>query len=292
MDLRQLNTFVVLSNHLNYTKTADELGYAQSSISAQVQQLEQELNTKLFDRIGKKVYLTASGEMLLPYAKEMLALASNIKDQLDSGLASQGQIIIGASESLCIFKLPSIVKLFKKSYLNIDLQLVLIENDQVPSQLTDNRVDIALTIGNPIKKSSIHCLLSKKEELLVLSTPTHPLATKASLLINDFTDQPFILTGLGCNYRAAFENELKAHGIPYQIVLEAGNVQAIKEMAMSGLGLCVLPRLAVEKELSEGLLYALPYKNDYELSIQVSCHKSKWISPYLADFIDIVKENI
>ena len=79
MDLKQLKTFVVLSKNKNYTKTADELGYAQSSISAQIQQLEQELNTKLLDRIGKKVFLTANGEMLLPCAIEMLALASNIK---------------------------------------------------------------------------------------------------------------------------------------------------------------------------------------------------------------------
>lgn len=85
MDLKQLKTFVVLSKNKNYTRIADELGYAQSSISAQIQQLEQELSTKLLDRIGKKVFLTESGEQLLPYAIEMLALASTIRDKLVSG---------------------------------------------------------------------------------------------------------------------------------------------------------------------------------------------------------------
>lgn len=290
MDLKQLKTFVVLSKYKNYTKTADELGYAQSSISAQIHQLEQELNTKLLDRIGKKVFLTASGEMLLPYAKEILALASNIKERINSDLSSHGQIIIGASESLCIFRLPAIVKLFKKSHPNIDLQIKLIENGHALQQLTDNSIDIALTIGNPINHSSINCLLKNLEDLLILSAPTHPLASKKLLDIQDFTNQPFILTGLGCNYRAAFEYELKSHGIPYQIVLEAGSVQAIKEMAVSGLGLCVLPKLAVQKELDNHLLCSLPYKNDFELYIQLSCHKSKWISPHLADFIEMVKE--
>ena len=292
MDLKQLKTFVVLSKNKNYTKTAEELGYAQSSISAQIQQLEQELNTKLLDRIGKRVFLTATGEMLLPCAIEMLALASNIKDKIDSSLSSSGQLIIGVSESLCIFKLPEIVDLFKKSYPNILLQLKLIENDQVVQQLTNNTIDIALTIGNPIEHPSITSLLKKREEILVLSAPTHPLASKNVLDIKDFTNQRLILTGSGCNYRTAFEYDLKSHGIPYQIVLEAGSVQAIKEMAASGLGLCVLPDLAVRKELSSNLLDALPYKNDYKIYIQLFCHNSKWISPYLADFIELVKKSI
>lgn len=292
MDLKQLKTFVVLSKNKNYTKTADELGYAQSSISAQIQQLEQELNTKLLDRIGKRVFLTANGEMLLLCAIEMLALASNIKDRIDSSLSSSGQLIIGVSESLCIFNLPEIVDLFKKSHPNIVLQLKLIENDQVVQQLTDNTIDIALTIGNPIEHPSITSLLKKREEILVLSVPTHPLASKNVLDIKDFTNQRLILTGFGCNYRTAFEYDLKSHGIPYQIALEAGSVQAIKEMAASGLGLCVLPKLAVRKELSANLLGALPYKNDYKIYIQLFCHNSKWISPHLADFIGLVKKSI
>lgn len=292
MDLKQLKTFVVLSKNKNYTRTADALGYAQSSISAQIQQLEQELNTKLLDRIGKKVFLTESGEMFLPYAVEMLALASTIKDRIDNSLLAPGQIIIGASESLCIFKLPAIIKSFKKAHPNIELHLKLIENDQVVQQLTDNTIDIALTIGNPIEHPSITSLLKKHEEILVLSAPTHPLASKNVLAIADFANQSLVLTSSSCNYRAAFEYDLKSHGIPYQIALESGSVQAIKEMAASGLGLCVLPNLAVQNELSANLLSALPYKNDYNIYTQLFCHDSKWISPNLADFIDLVKEFI
>ena len=185
-----------------------------------------------------------------------------------------------------------IVDIYKKSHPNILLQLKLIENDQVVQQLTDNTIDIALTIGNPIEHPSITSLLKKREEILVLSAPTHPLASKNVLDIKDFTNQRLILTCIGCNYRTAFEYDLKSHGIPYQIVLEAGSVQAIKEMAASGLGLCVLPDLAVRKELSANLLGALPYKNDYKIYIQLFCHNSKWISPYLADFIELVKKSI
>lgn len=290
MDLKQLKTFLVLSKIKSYTKTAAELGYAQSSISAQIQQLEQELNTKLFDRIGKNVFLTASGEMLLPYATEMLALAANIKDKIDCDHLSHGQIIIGASESLCVFQLPEIIKSFMNTHPNIEIQLKLLDNDQAVQQLNDNSIDIAFTIGNPIVHPSIISLLKNPERILVLSAPTHPLALKNTLDVKAFDKQTFILTGSGCNYRAAFEYDLHSNGISYQTALEAGSIQAIKEMSMSGLGLCVLPHLAVRKELDANLLCALPYKNDYKIYVQLFCHNSKWISPYLSDFIELVKE--
>jgi DNA-binding transcriptional LysR family regulator len=291
MDVKQLKTFLVLSKIKNYTKTAAELGYAQSSISAQIQQLEQELNTKLFDRIGKSVFLTASGEMLLPYAREILALATSVKDKIDCN-SSHGQIIIGASESLCIFELPEIIKSFTNTHPNIELQLKLVDNEQAIQQLTDNTIDIALTIGTPIEHPSIISLLKKPEKILVLSLPNHPLASKNNLDIKDFTNQSFILTGSGCNYRAAFEYDLQSSGVSFQIALETGSIQAIKEMTLSGLGLCVLPQLAVRKELSTNLLTALPYKNNYKIYTELFCHNAKWISPYLADFIELVKVRI
>ncbi len=292
MDLKQLKTFLTLSKIKNYTKTADQLGYAQSSISAQIQQLELELNTKLFDRIGKSVFLTSSGEMLVPYAIEMLTLASNIKDKIDCDHLSHGQITIGASESLCNFLLPKIIKSFVNTHPNIELHLKLMDNDQAIHHLTNNTIDLALTIGNPIADPSITTLFKKPEKILVLAAPTHRLTSKDMVDKLDFANQSFILTSPGCNYRTAFEHDLHSNEIPYKIALETGSVQAIKEMTMSGLGLCVLPHLAVKKELSLKQLHAVPYKNDYKIYVQLFCHNSKWISPYLSDFIQLVKEKI
>lgn len=292
MDLIQLKTFIVLSKIKNYTKTAIELGYAQSSISAQIQQLEQELNTKLFDRIGKNIFLTPSGEMLLPYATEMLALTANAKDAINYEHSAHGQIIIGASESLSVFQLPEIIKSFRSTHPKIEIQLKLLDNDQAIQQLADNTIDIAFTIGNPIVHPSIKSYLTKAEDILVLAAPKHPLASKATLEITDFDKQTFLLTASGCNYRTAFEYDLHSNDISYQVALEAGSVQVIKEMTMSGLGICVLPHLAVRKELTSGLLSALPYPHENKIYVQLFSHKSKWISPYLLDFIELVNEKV
>lgn len=291
MDIKQLKTFLVLSKLKNYTKTAAELDYAQSSISAQIQQLELELNTKLFDRIGKNVYLTASGKMLIPYANEILSLSANAKERINFDSSSRGQILIGASESLCIFQLPRIIKPFMNLHPNIEVKIKLTDNEQAIQQLTDNEIDLAFTIGNPIAHSSIISLHKRSEKILILSDTAHSLTSKKRLEIHDFANQTFILTGSGCNYRAAFEHDMHSNGVPYQIALETGSVQAIKEMAVSGLGLCVLPQLAVQKELEANLLCALPYSNSYSIYSQLFCHNSKWISPYLSDFIKMIQDN-
>ena len=256
MDLNQLKTFVTLLKNRSFTKTAEELGYAQSSVSAQIQKLEQELGAKLFDRIGKKVFLTAQGEMFLQSAMGMLALAESAKEKIGG---ARGRIVVGASESVCVFRLPAVVSAFRAAHPDVELKIKLIENGQVVEALSENEVDIAFTLGRPVERPAVRRLMSRREELLVLAEPNHPLASREALDISDFAGAAFIFTGPGCGFRAAFENELKSHNVPYAIALEAGNVQAVKEMAACGLGLCVLPKLAVERELERRALRALPY---------------------------------
>ena len=289
MDLKQLKTFLVLSKLKNYTKTAVELGYAQSSISAQILQLESELNTKLFDRIGKNVFLTASGEQLIPYATEIITLACDMKARLNCDSSAAGQIIMGVSESLCISQLPAVIKTFLHTHPNIDLQLKFADSDQAISLLKENQIDIALTIGNPIDLPSLVSFFNKQEDILILAPPDHPLSQLKKLTVQHFSNQSFILTGIGCNYRAAFEYDLRSQGVSYQIALETGSIQTIKEMALSGLGLCILPSLAVQKELATHQLVALPYENHYAIYKQLYCSRSKWIPSYLSDFIDLIK---
>ena len=289
MDLKQLKTFVTLSKIKNYTKTASELDYAQSSISAQIKHLEQELNTKLFDRIGKNVSLTTSGERLLPYATEILSISTNAKNQMENIQTQQGHLIIGVSESLCISVLPGIVKTFLDSHPGIELEMKLIQNEQSLSLLADNSIDIAMLIGNPIEHPSIHTFLKRPESILILAYPGHPLCSQNQLVAKNFSGHSFILTSPGCNYRTAFEYDLRSKGICYRVVLETSSIQTIKEMAMSKLGPCILPRIATEKELASGLLQALPYPNNYPIYTQLFCHHAKWVSPALEDFIQLCK---
>lgn len=291
MDLRQLNTFLTLSKLKNFTRTAEHFGYAQSSITAQIKQLENELNVKLFERIGKHVSLTQAGNALLPYAAQMVSLSADIREALSPSDAASGRIAIGAAESVCIYRLPRIIRSYKARHPNVDLHLKLLTCDQFIPMLSDNSIDLAFTIGEKLRDASVVSRFACREPVMILSHPDHALASRPSVTPQDFAEESFILTQTGCDYRRAFERDMRSAGIRPKVVLETGSIQAIKEMAMSGLGLCVLPQIAVAREVAEKKLIALAYRTDDPMFSQLIYHRDKWISPLLADFITVAEHD-
>ncbi|MCC0725342.1 LysR family transcriptional regulator [Clostridioides sp. ZZV14-6009] len=289
MELKHLKTFLTLSKIKNFTKTAEYLNYAQSNITTQIQQLEKELDVRLFERIGKSVTLTREGEMLIPYAKKMILLSSDIKNMYENHTDS-GRIVIGASESICIFKLPEIIKIYKEKYPDVDLFLKTLDSSDFIPLLADNTIDVAFILDSPVTDKSVVSVLKNDEPICILSAPDSKLVLKENVSIQDFQDIPFILTGEGCCYRSLFEKELSESAVVPKIVLETGSIQVIKQTVLSGLGLCLLPELAVEKELKRHELIKVPYSTNYNIVSQLIYHKDKWMSKNLCDFISIVKQ--
>lgn len=289
MELKNLNTFLLLSKIKNFTKTAEYLNYVQSSVTTQIQQLEKELNVRLFERIGKSVALTPEGEKLVPYATKMLSLSFDIKEMYTNS-DNLGRIVIGASESISICRLPEIIKIYKRKHPDVDIFLMLLDSSDFISLLADSTIDIAFTIDHPIIDKPITSVLEIDEPICVLSTPEHPLALKKIVSIQDFADIPIILTGHGCCYRSMFERDLSTANISPKIVLETGSIHVIKQTAISGLGICILPELAVQEELENNKLFKIAYATNYNIASQLIYHKDKWISPNLHDFISIVKQ--
>ena len=165
---------------------------------------------------------------------------------------------------------------------------VLDSTDFIPL-LANNEIDISFTLDVPIYNFSINTALMIDETICAFSIPEHPLAQKAKVTIEDFLNIPLILTGQNCCYRKMFEKDLLNASITPKIVLETSSLQVIKQTVLSGLGICVLPQLSVQKELDNNELVKLNYATNYKLASQVIYHKNKWISQNLKDFIDTVR---
>lgn len=288
MEMKHLNTFLVLSKLKNFTKTAEQLTYAQSSITAQIQKLEEELQVRLFERIGKCVSLTPEAERLIPYAQKLVALSMDIESMYSSP-ETGGSLRIGASESIGIYILPAILKAYKEAYPHIDLHLDIADAAGFLPLLSGHSVDIALTLDKRISDPAILTLVEMEAPICILAHPGHPLACRKPVEIREFNEMPFIFTGRGCCYRGAFEQQLSAQGISPQVVLETSSIQVIKESAKSGLGLCLLPELAITQELAKGDLVKIDYQPHCNIYVQLICHKDKWISPSMKHFIDGVQ---
>ena len=288
MDFKQLNAFLTISRLQSFTKAAEALGYAQSTITTQIKLLENELDVKLFERIGKTTTLTHEGKKLLPYAKQILKLSTDIKTTVSNEDEPSGTLTIGAAESLCVLRLPEILKEYKRLYPEVDVSLKFGSCADFRHYLSENLIDVAFSLGVKIDSDEFISDVELPEAMLFLAYPGHPLIKKDKVFPKDIENESLILTETGCSYRAAFERILKDNGIKPNITLETGSVQAIKQFTMSGLGITVLPEIAVKDEVECGKLIPLNWSGpDLNIISQVLYHKDKWISPALREFISL-----
>ena len=277
MDFRQLNAFLTIGKLQSFTAAASELGYAQSTITTQIKSLEDELGVKLFDRIGKNITLTHEGKKLIPYAKQMIKLSDDIKNVVFSEDAPSGTLTIGAAESLCVIRLPEILKEYRKLYPNVEVTLKFGSCSDFRHFLRDNLIDVAFSLGRKIDFYEFIAEVEVDEPMVLLAYPGHPLVNKKEVYPKDIENEPLILTETGCSYRASFENIMTDNNISINTVLETGSVQAIKQFTMSGLGITLLPKVAVEDEIKNGRLIPLNWKGpDFGIVSQVLYHKDKW----------------
>lgn len=293
MELRQLNTFVTVSKLNNFTKAADYLGYSQASITSQIQLLEKELGVLLFDRIGKRIFLTNEGEILLTYSKQMLKLHDEAKITITTSNEFNGSISVGASDTLCALRLPLLLKEFHKRYPDVEIVLKMRNYSDAQTSIIENEIDVAFVIGQKICTPKFISELEFPEPLVLLANPEHPLSSKLHISSEDIVAYTIILAQRGCSFRKAFEMRLDEAELFPSYIMEVSSIQAIKQLVISGMGIALLPRIAVEDELERNLLIELNWAGTpFGVETQMFYHKDKWVSPMLKAFLDLAKETM
>ena len=290
MELRQLTTFRTVATTLSFSKAATTLNYAQSTVSAQIQALEAELNTPLFERLGKRVVLTNAGQQLLKYADQMLMLAGEAKTAVSTTNMPQGLLTISAPETLCIYRLPTILRTFRELYPQVQLTFCASPYRGVPRALREGDMDVAFVLDAPMTHDFLEVQQLISEPLLLVAHPQHPFVQETAVSFHALANQPMLLTEANCTYRLIFERALHQAGVQLPAPVEFHSVEAIKQCAIAGMGLAFLPQVAITNELATGQLVHIPFVNHtFEIATQITWHKDKWLSPTLAAFIDVVK---
>lgn len=280
MELRHLITFKTIVDKGGFKKAAEELRYAQSSITNHIKELEEELNHPLFDRLGKKVYLTNFGKQFYPYAMKIIELYTEIKEQANQYDAPSGNLTIGASEALTSCRLPQILLEYKKKYPNVTLSILPIDGQNIQSKLQEGNIDLALIL----KKNNwaINDLHSEKikQEPMVLVTPLEKKRSSKTVLYTERT----------CAYKSLFEKYLIDNNIEVEGSVDFGSVEPIKQCVINGLGISMLPYFTVKKELEDNLFNGQIIKDDqYAISTFITYHKDKWVSPAMESMINLIK---
>lgn len=293
MELRQLKIFTTVAEELSFTRAAELLGYAQSNVTAQIRILEEEFATKLFERLGKRVTLTADGEKLFYHAKQLLRQAAQTKDIIAKSPSPSGTIAVGVTESLCVFRLPALFKEYCKLYPQVKLVLRIGgATTDFHRWLRDNTIDLSFFLDGKMGFPDLTARTLRQEEMVIVGEPGHRLLQKGGITPADISGESFVFTSCGCSYRAALEKHLAAFGVQPAGSYEFDSVEAIKQFAAGGLGIALLPRAAVAGELADGTLADLRWLGPpIDMYTQVVYHKNKWLSPALTALMELVDKH-
>lgn len=291
MDIRNLNTFVRAVELGSFTKAAEELNYVQSTVTMQIQQLEKELGYPLFDRIGNKLSVTSLGTEFLNYAYEILHTVEKAEMLGKNPEDIHGVLRLGVSESILIGTLMELLPAWKERYKNLDLRIKTGHTTELLEQLKQNQLDMLYLSANRNTDPDLRCHYIHKEYLVFVSSPEHPLATQSRIPFAELMKHNFLVTEReGICYGRL--RELAAH---FQVSIndsaEIDNISVIAELVTKGMGIAFLPEYAIQKRIADNSLIKLDVDiTDQVYYSQVLCHKSRWMSPFMAGLINRIKE--
>ncbi|WP_438448335.1 LysR family transcriptional regulator [Gorillibacterium sp. sgz5001074] len=287
MDLTYFQTFREVALRGSFTKAAEELGYAQSSVTTQIQKLENAYGVQLFERYGKGLRLTAPGEELLRLAGRMLDLYDESMETV--GSQTGGTLTIGTIDTLASYYLPPFLKRLRRRFPDLTVRLQPGPESKILEKVREGEQDVALLLdnGRPAE-GALTCETLEQESLLLITPTDHPFVHRdAPPALSDLKDAVWVMPEESCNYRTMLERALKEGGIPCRIGFELGNPEAVKRCVRSGLGIAILPRMAVEDEIRRGELAGLAFPHpDVRLDLQLFVHPKKWMSKPLQTLIE------
>lgn len=257
MDPRTLATFRSAARSLSFTRTAAELNYAQSSITAQMKALEEDLGTALFRRLGNRLELTEPGRRFLGYAERLLALMDEARGAVRGG--TEGLVRFTAAETLCTYRLPPVLNAFAGRHPGVRLQFVPLPVREFKHQLLDGALGAAFVLEEPFRHPGLEVRLLRPEPVGIFAAPGHRLAKARAVTAADLMGEQCLLTDAGCSYRNQFEHALIAAGAHPATRLEFQSIEAIKRCVELGMGIAPLPEVAAAEEVRAGRLVRLAW---------------------------------
>ncbi|MDL2249580.1 LysR family transcriptional regulator [Lachnospiraceae bacterium OttesenSCG-928-J05] len=296
MNLKQLEAFVKVAELKNYSKAAKQMYLTQPTVSAHIFSLEKELETRLFIRSTKEVYLTDEGKMLYKYAKEMVDLEAKIKESFSRNEeAGSSGITIAASTIPSQYLLPGLLSEFSKKYPGEQIKIMEADSGGVVESIVDHRVDVGFT-GTVLEKKHCTYIPFYQDELVIITPNTEKYRKRKNASdIAWLKEENIIFREEGSGTRKEAEKQLVAAGIPLEelkVIASMENQETIKNSVAQGMGISVLSKLAATEEVEAGKLLAFTIPGTTGgRSINLVYNKNYPLTKTVQRFIKVVKES-
>jgi LysR family transcriptional activator of glutamate synthase operon len=254
MELFQLKYFVNIADTLSFSRSADLLHVSQPALSHQMQQLERELGTKLFDRQSRRIKLTPSGEVFLPLAQAVLFRADEAVRVLKEHMGVEaGEVRLGCNPSVATYAVPKLLASFRTSYPRVTLELVEGGDADLARMVLEGSLDFAVVTasGSP---TTLETTFLTAEELMVVVRPGHSLAGRRSVALPELANEAFLFPSESFNVTVQVMEACRSAGFEPRVPYRTGSVESVKNFVRQGLGISVLPAMTVGESSGGGLL--------------------------------------
>lgn len=288
MDIHQLKVFLSVFKYRSFTKASEKLYLSQPTISDHIKSLEEELNCRLFDRLGRTIIPTAEASVLYNYAVEIIEKAAEAKDSINRARNQPaGDLFIGASTIPGTYMLPKIIKRFRETYSLIECSLLISDSKGILDKLLSHELFVGI-IGAKLTNSKINYTPFGEDDLIIVSSPE--LIKKSSMSIEHLKSYPFVLREEGSGTRKEMERLLEQKGLTVDDLKIAGilgSTEAVKEAVKAGLGIAVVSRLSVKDELHSGTLKEVRIPGlEMKRKFYIITHKKRTLPPQYKLFLD------
>jgi DNA-binding transcriptional LysR family regulator len=260
---RRLQVFHTVARLLSFTKAAETLHMTQPAVTFQIRQLEEHFNTRLFDRTHNRISLTAAGQRVYEYADRILGLYGEMDSRVRELTGDvSGILIIGASTTIAEYVLPTLLGEFQQRYPDVNIRLSVSNSLGVVHMVENNSVDVGI-VEAPVSNKNLAVEVCWHDELMFICSPGHVLAKKTAITPQEIVGLPFLCREEGSGTREVINEYLEQNKVSPQdinLCMEFGSPEAIKGAVEAGLGVSIVSRATVGKELKLDTLVALPLK--------------------------------
>lgn len=293
MQIESLKVFCDLAESESFTKTAQINGVTQSAVSQTISALERQFRSPLIERSKKNFRLTPEGEVLYNYSKQILqfhgALFSKLQDLRQE---VSGNIRVSTVYSIGLHELPACLSKFLKAHPAVNVHVEYRRADQVYEDVLGNIVDIGL-VAYPARDPKLEVVPLRKDSLVLICHPQHPLAKNKSVGLKALQGQKFISFEKDIPTHKALDRVFKQHGVSVEPVMEFDNVETVKRAVEIDAGLAIVPEETVKQEVRNQTVAVVRIESgDCVRQLGLVYKKGKVLSPALKQFIALLKESL
>ena len=292
MNLNQLQGFLEVARENSFTRAAEKLYLTQPALSLQIKALEEELGEALFEREGKRLSLTGAGQVLQERATQILELVDQARqDVVSVQELRRGQLSIGTNDTNCLYLLPSVIQSFRASFPGVEVRLTDRKSSEVATLVAEGAVDFGiatLPLLDPRIETDPICW---REDVAICSF-SHPLVTAAGVTLAELAEYTLLLLEKGSSTRALVERMMAEQGIIPRMTMELGSIEVIKRFTEIGLGVAIVPGLAVTEEIKAKRLHAFRLEWMNPSPIGIVKRRNGYLSPSSKLFIKMLTNHV